>query len=196
MQSDSWWSPLWKKSQILTWVAHPHTEDTRKEGGTRTYGIYPVWATSNSSMSWLWSPKSMSVHLLITVKEEDSLITADIGYQQINTPQSAGGGEGIRVLAQRLQDATAVQTLQKFGCRRVPGPDSCSDSSTRSRTNTAKQETTTWYHYQWPIAFLYPPKKAHHEWVTDLIYSGQQRKLYGKIWHKSLLVLPLSYIDL
>lgn len=60
-------------------------------------------------MSWLWSPKSMSVHLLMA-KERDALIPADIGYEQISAPQSAGG---IRVLVQRLWDATAIQTLQQ-----------------------------------------------------------------------------------
>ena len=68
------------------------------------------FSISNSSMSWLWSPKSTSVHLLTIAKEGDSLITADIGYQQIHIPQSAGG---IRVLVQGLRDATAVQTLQQ-----------------------------------------------------------------------------------
>lgn len=38
-------------------------------------------------------------------KERDALIPADTGYEQISTPQSAGG---IGVLVQQLWDATAI----------------------------------------------------------------------------------------
>lgn len=100
---------LFKKKASFRPGLHTHT---RKERGTRTYGIYPVWATSNSSMSWLWSPKSTSGHLLIIVKEEDSLITADIEYPQINTPQSAGGGDkGLGPKAPGCYSCTNTATI-------------------------------------------------------------------------------------
>lgn len=175
---------------------------TWEEGATSPYFTYSVGAAQSSALAWvqtlltaaalcvcsslslLWSPKSTSLHPLIA---KDSLVTTDIGCQQISTLQSAGEDDSLGPRL-RLWDATAVQALQQYP-RFRGGSELQGWWAALEKLPLDKEPQSKKPHLSASASGLHLQKDT--AWDPDLWDKGNYG---GKNWHRSLLLLPLCWL--